>query len=413
MIGRAQSVRRQYGPSRIRRPVRGNGLLDVEAKAADTPKASALVTVSTVAPESSTLDEAVAGSTSRLSERDWGCGGSGSRMPGPSEATVFGGPWYSAATCATVRKPLSRAAMLAWRTGRGTTVSRSSRSPGNRIAAWPWPRETAGLLYGCHAAGRGDRAAGQAPAADSMCRASRGLLSEDGPACCRISGAGQWADRPIGFRTTATWPTSATPGARAPSYRINTFSLMGRGEVGELHTFVNYKRWDRLAVHRSSESRRRAKQQAEMLEHLARDAQRFGVRLYLWDHELQLPEDFADAYPHVRGQGSSICLSAPDVWRLLDDKYEEFFRQCPSLAGIVLMLSETQINVLTGSPCQCTGAGRPRDRNGQGGSSSGRYGRMPQTPQGVDCPQLRPRLAGNRHGFRGRPGRANLRTHLR
>jgi len=90
-----------------------------------------------------------------------------------------------------------------------------------------------------------------------------------------------------------------------------------------------------------------------VLEGLAHDAQSFGVRLFLWDHELQLPPDFATAYPQVRGQGAQICLSSPEVWRILEDKYEEFFHQTPSLAGIVLVLSETQIKVLAGSPCRC------------------------------------------------------------
>ncbi len=40
--------------------------------------------------------------------------------------------------------------------------------------------------------------------------------------------------------------------SRAPDYRINTFMLIGRGEQGELHTFVPYAAWKRLIVEASA-----------------------------------------------------------------------------------------------------------------------------------------------------------------
>jgi len=141
--------------------------------------------------------------------------------------------------------------------------------------------------------------------------------------------------------------------SRAPQYRIDTFMLMGRGNQGELHTFVNYVGWDKLFDRQSEEAKERAEEQAKVLENLASEAGQFSLRLFLWDHELQLPHDFANLYPEVRGQETTVCPSSPLVWRLLSDKYDEFFPKVPSLAGIVLVFAETQFNMLEGSPCKC------------------------------------------------------------
>lgn len=141
--------------------------------------------------------------------------------------------------------------------------------------------------------------------------------------------------------------------SRAPKYHVNTFMLMGRGDEGELHTFVHHSGWDKLFARLSEDERRRADEQAQVLEGLAREAKAVGVDLFVWDHELQLPKDFAVLYPEARGVDAAICPSSPIVWRLLSDKYDEFFGKVPTLAGIVLVFAETQFNMLEGSPCHC------------------------------------------------------------
>lgn len=141
--------------------------------------------------------------------------------------------------------------------------------------------------------------------------------------------------------------------SRAPQYHINTFMLMGRGDQGELHTFVSYHGWESLSKQQSSEAKEKAAEQAKVLEDLSVNARRSGVELYLWDHELQLPDNFAELYPEARGEGTSFCPSSPLVWRLLADKYEEFFKKVPALGGIVLVFAETKFNMLEGSLCHC------------------------------------------------------------
>jgi hypothetical protein len=157
-------------------------------------------------------------------------------------------------------------------------------------------RETRGLLYGCYALAEEIERQGKLPLGFEQRSeprfASRGWSSLTEDVWCRwVGGTPQW------YRNEYYLAYLRDAFSQAPVYRINTFQLMGRGNVGELHNFINYERWDRLAEHRSAEARRLAQQQSEVLEDLARYAQRYGVRLFIWDHELQFPRDFAEAYP--------------------------------------------------------------------------------------------------------------------
>jgi hypothetical protein len=140
---------------------------------------------------------------------------------------------------------------------------------------------------------------------------------------------------------------------RAPGYHINTFMLMGRGDHGELHTFINYKGWSTLASLQSDEQRKKASEQAKMLQDLSVEAKQLGIDLFLWDHEFQLPENFGTLYPAAKGVGTAICPSSPLVWKLLADKYDEFFNTVPNIAGIVLVFGESKLNILQGSECKC------------------------------------------------------------
>ncbi len=149
--------------------------------------------------------------------------------------------------------------------------------------------------------------------------------------------------------------------ARAPGYGINTFMLMGRHDQGEIHTFVEHGHWPALAARLTDADRARAREQAAVLDDLAREARQVGVALYLWDHEIQLPPGFAHLYPEARGVGHAICPSAAIVWRFLADQYDEFFPRVPHLAGITLVFAEVQLKMLQGSPCRCE---RCRHRTG-------------------------------------------------
>jgi hypothetical protein len=140
---------------------------------------------------------------------------------------------------------------------------------------------------------------------------------------------------------------------RAPQYHINTFMLMGRGDHGELHTFINYKGWSKLSLIQSDEQKSKASEQAKILQDLSVQAKKSGIGIFLWDHEFQLPENFASLYPAAKGVGTAICPSSPLVWQLLADKYNEFFNTVPGISGIVLVFGESKLNILQGSECQC------------------------------------------------------------
>ena len=140
---------------------------------------------------------------------------------------------------------------------------------------------------------------------------------------------------------------------KAPAYNANALILMGRHNYGEVHTFVSYRDWPRLNRIYRERGQADRNLQIRRLNELIEKANKQGVGVFLWTHELQLPSELATLYPSTAGVGTRFCPSSPELLRFVSSKYAEFFDQVPDLAGFFLVLSETQINLLQGSRCQC------------------------------------------------------------
>ncbi|MFV1966245.1 MAG: hypothetical protein ACC628_12545 [Pirellulaceae bacterium] len=140
---------------------------------------------------------------------------------------------------------------------------------------------------------------------------------------------------------------------RAPYYDANALILMGRGNHGEVPTVISYRNWPRLHEIYKDRGRADRELQIKKLNELVTKAKPHGMEVYIWTHELHLPPELATEYPSTAGIRAPFCPSEPDLWRFVSGKYEEFFDRVPGLAGMFLVLSETQFNLLPGSPCQC------------------------------------------------------------
>lgn len=71
-----------------------------------------------------------------------------------------------------------------------------------------------------------------------------------------------------------------------------------------------------------------------------------GVKVYLWHHELDLPDGFADVYPEILNSDGDIEVTHPVVRDFLESRIEDFFAAYPNMAGIILTLHETKVPLL-------------------------------------------------------------------
>jgi len=75
-------------------------------------------------------------------------------------------------------------------------------------------------------------------------------------------------------------------------------------------------------------------------------AKEYGVKIFVWHHELEMPAGFDKAYPEICNDYGDIEVSHPIVRDFLENKIADFFHYYPGVDGIVLTLHETKIPLL-------------------------------------------------------------------
>ena len=71
-----------------------------------------------------------------------------------------------------------------------------------------------------------------------------------------------------------------------------------------------------------------------------------GIKTYVWHHELELPEGFAEAHPEALNEYKDFEVTAPVIKDFLEHKLKDFFDQYPLIDGFVLTLHETRVPLL-------------------------------------------------------------------
>lgn len=72
----------------------------------------------------------------------------------------------------------------------------------------------------------------------------------------------------------------------------------------------------------------------------------YGIKTYMWHHELELPIAFKDVYPEVVNSYGDIEVTHPIVKDFLENKIIDFFYAYPNIDGLILTLHETRIPLL-------------------------------------------------------------------
>ena len=71
-----------------------------------------------------------------------------------------------------------------------------------------------------------------------------------------------------------------------------------------------------------------------------------GIKMYLWHHELDLPDGFSADYPEILNSDKDIEVTHPLVKDFLSNRVMDFFAAYPYMDGIILTLHETKVPLL-------------------------------------------------------------------
>jgi len=140
---------------------------------------------------------------------------------------------------------------------------------------------------------------------------------------------------------------------RAADFGMNAVEINGRpGDGWDVDWVISFENYPELARLFPAGER---KQRLALVEDMARESHRNLLDVFVWTHELHLPEGFPELYPQVKGTNYPVCLSNEFLKRFIRDKYTEFFSACPSVDGVVLSVNESgQFSLITDAGCQCT-----------------------------------------------------------
>ncbi len=75
-------------------------------------------------------------------------------------------------------------------------------------------------------------------------------------------------------------------------------------------------------------------------------AEEYGIKMYVWHHELEIPTDFTKIFPEVLNDYGDVEVSYPIIRDFLENKIIDFFYYYPKVSGIVLTLHETKVPLL-------------------------------------------------------------------
>lgn len=113
-----------------------------------------------------------------------------------------------------------------------------------------------------------------------------------------------------------------------------------RGNIDGMTSYRKYSRFNKEKCWDYIE------QATEAVNEACKRAVQYGIKTYVWHHELELPKDFKEVYPEVTNSFGDIEVTHPRVKDFLEHKIKDFFYAYPDINGIILTLHETKIPLL-------------------------------------------------------------------
>ena len=72
----------------------------------------------------------------------------------------------------------------------------------------------------------------------------------------------------------------------------------------------------------------------------------YGIKTYIWHHELDLPDGLKEEFPEIVNEYGNIEVSHSIVKDFLENRIKDFFDAYPKMNVVVLTLHETKIPLL-------------------------------------------------------------------
>lgn len=113
--------------------------------------------------------------------------------------------------------------------------------------------------------------------------------------------------------------------------------------IGNIDGMTPYRKYDAFE---SQKDAAYIQKSIEAINSACKKASEYGVKIFVWHHELEMPADFDKAYPEICNEFGDIEVSHPIVRDFLENKISDFFYYYPGVDGIVLTLHETKIPLL-------------------------------------------------------------------
>ena len=134
--------------------------------------------------------------------------------------------------------------------------------------------------------------------------------------------------------------------AYAREHGINHIQVVGpihdplRGNIDGMTLFKRYAAFNR------GKDEDFIRETEKALNRAAAAASAAGIRTYVWHHELDLPDGFAEAYPETLNEDGDFEISHPRIRDFLEWKLRDFFDAYPQVDGVILTLHETKVPLL-------------------------------------------------------------------
>lgn len=113
-----------------------------------------------------------------------------------------------------------------------------------------------------------------------------------------------------------------------------------KGNIDGMTPFRKYSRFD------NTKDMDYVQYSMDAINEACRKAKEYGIKMYQWHHELDLPDEFKEVYPEILNGYGDIEVTHPLVKDFLENKLKDFFYAYPGMDGIILTLHETKVPLL-------------------------------------------------------------------
>lgn len=132
----------------------------------------------------------------------------------------------------------------------------------------------------------------------------------------------------------------------ARKYEFNHIQINGpihNPVIGNIDGMTPYRKYACFDAVKNSEY---IEKSLDAINSACKKADEYGIKMYVWHHELEIPADFTKVFPEILNEYGDVEVSHPIVRDFLENKIEDFFYYYPKVSGIVLTLHETKVPLL-------------------------------------------------------------------